>query len=430
MNAASALTMANDERNQPGPAMQARAQARHYFEQTGFPTTREEAWKYTRMDQVPTALLHAAPQPQRETSAPAPLTGYDYLTIVNGYADLAASHLPDGLEIIRLDALPHPGGEAALMEQLRQLGDPAPLPGHLALNDAEASEAMLLTIPAGKQLEKPLEIRYIVTEEAAQAGSFTQLYLHLGVHSEATLFERFISTTGDSATASASSHFQHHIARIQLERGANLHHYRLHGVARDTYHLYSGFLHAESDASYRAFSYLAGGALGRQEIYAYLAGTGITCDQQGIITGSGQQHLDTYLPVFHQRPHSFSNQHFRQLLDDQAKGVFYGTVQVPADSVKTEAHQLNRNLLLSQKAQAISRPELDIHTDDVICSHGSTTGQMDQQALYYLQSRGLSEAEAIRLLTQAFISAVVEDIPDEQVRQAIEQQITGGSNGE
>jgi Fe-S cluster assembly protein SufD len=168
---------------------------------------------------------------------------------------------------------------------------------------------------------------------------------------------------------------------------------------------------------------LQGGTLARQEVYSWLDGHDITCDQQGIVIGAGTEHLDTYLPVWHNASHSYSNQHFRQVLDEQAKGIFYGSVSVPTGSPKTEAHQLNRNLLLSQKAQAISRPELDIHTDDVICSHGSTTGQLDSQALYYLQSRGLSTAEATALLRQAFISALVETIDNADMRALIETML-------
>jgi Fe-S cluster assembly protein SufD len=211
-------------------------------------------------------------------------------------------------------------------------------------------------------------------------------------------------------------HMHNHMLQGILAKGAALEHYRLATLPDEFSHLYTAKVTLNERSDYRVFSDYKGGALARQEVDVVIAGQHARCDQQGLICAKGNEHHDMYLPVRHAAENSYSNQHIRQLLDDQSTGIFYGRVDVPRGSHNTEAHQLNRNMLVGEKSQAISRPELEILTDEVVCSHGSTTGSLNDEALYYLCARGLDMVQAKRLLVDAFIDEMLETVSLESVR--------------
>lgn len=147
------------------------------------------------------------------------------------------------------------------------------------------------------------------------------------------------------------------------------------------------------------------------------------CDFKSIIYGNRDQHHDTYINFSHRSPRGYSNQCVKQILDDKAKGVFYGKAYIEKNCPGIEAHQLNKNILLSEKAQIFSKPELEIYTDDVKCTHGSTTGSLDKEALYYLKTRGLSENDGTKLLLEGFALDVLEDIKNSEIKEYIKSHL-------
>jgi Fe-S cluster assembly protein SufD len=167
-------------------------------------------------------------------------------------------------------------------------------------------------------------------------------------------------------------------------------------------------------------SVLLGGGLVRNNVHPVLAGQGAECLINGLFLGRGHQHLDNYMVVEHAGPNSSSRQYYNGILDEQAHGVFHGRIIVHKDAQKTDAKQTNRNLLLSDDARIDTKPQLEIHADDVKCTHGATIGQIDEDALYYLRSRGIDEAAARKLLLYAFASECVDRVKEPPVRQFIE----------
>lgn len=209
---------------------------------------------------------------------------------------------------------------------------------------------------------------------------------------------------------------------VDIELGANatLCHYRIiedEGVV--TIHTN---ITQENGSSYNGFYIMQNSKLVRNEVHARLVGKGAECDLNGLNLLNGKQHGDTTIVVEHKAPHCRSSQFFRSVLDDEARGVFQGKVHVHKDAQKTDGYQLSNALLLSEGAEMDAKPELEIYADDVKCSHGATCGQLDDEPLFYLRSRGLSEAEARMLLIQAFVDEVADKISDEAMRASIKER--------
>lgn len=204
---------------------------------------------------------------------------------------------------------------------------------------------------------------------------------------------------------------------ITLGANAKLNHYRIiedKGVA--TIHT---ALTQERDSTYRGFYSVQNPQLLRNEIHAVLNGANAECDMSGLNLLQGKQHGDTTIVIEHKAPHCNSSQFFRTILDDTARGVFQGKVHVHQIAQKTDGYQLSNALLLSEHAEMDTKPELEIYADDVKCSHGATCGQLDDEPLFYLRSRGLTETEARMLLVQAFVDEVADKIVDEDMRASV-----------
>ncbi|GJL84641.1 MAG: hypothetical protein DHS20C02_04160 [Micavibrio sp.] len=207
---------------------------------------------------------------------------------------------------------------------------------------------------------------------------------------------------------------------ITLGVNAKLHHYRI--IEDESVVTLNTQISQEKDSSYHGFAIIQDGSLIRNEAHAVLNGENAECDLSGLNLLKGEQHGDTTIVIEHKAPHCNSSQFFRSVLDDEARGVFQGKVHVHQIAQKTDGYQLSNALLLSERAEMDTKPELEIYADDVKCSHGATCGQLDDEPLFYLRSRGLSEAEARMLIVQAFVSEVADKIVDENMRTSIKNK--------
>lgn len=207
---------------------------------------------------------------------------------------------------------------------------------------------------------------------------------------------------------------------VTLGKNAHFHHYRLIEDTAEALTTINTNVHLSADSSYHAYAFVSGAGTLRNETRAVLAGQGAHCDLAGVNLLDGKRHADTTILIEHQAPHCTSSQFFRHVLADQSRGVFQGKVHVHQIAQKTDGYQLSNALLLSDKAEMDTKPELEIYADDVKCSHGSTIGQLDDEPLFYLRTRGLSEAEARMLLIEAFLDEVSEKIKDEGMRARVQ----------
>ena len=180
-------------------------------------------------------------------------------------------------------------------------------------------------------------------------------------------------------------------------------------------------MHLARASRFVSHSVSTGGKLVRNNVHAVLDGEGIDCTLNGLVIGSGDEHIDNQTRIVHAKPHCDSHELYKAILDDRAVGVFNGKIYVEQNAQKTDAKQSNHALLLTREAQINSKPELEIYADDVKCTHGATVGRLDREALFYLRSRGISRNDAENLLTLAFASDVVERISVEPIREEVEK---------
>jgi Fe-S cluster assembly protein SufD len=213
------------------------------------------------------------------------------------------------------------------------------------------------------------------------------------------------------------------VTEIAVGEGAVLRHYKLQRESREAFHLQTIAVRQARASHFTSVHAAFGGALARTDIRADLEGEGSECILDGLFVGAGSQHLDTHTTISHAAPHTTSREVYRGVLDGRARGVFHGRIVVRPGAQKTDAMQTNKNLLLSRDALVDSTPALEIFADDVKCKHGSTIGQLDATALFYLRSRGIGEREARAILTRAFAADVAGRVALPSLRAEIEETL-------
>lgn len=333
--------------------------------------------------------------------APAVPDGSDshLLVFVNGlYAPELSrlEDLPDGAVIRPLSA----GDDSAALGRVTG----AETDGFTALNTIFWRDGLLLELAPGVVLERPVELYFHNDLAGGEALVPVRNLIRLGAGSEATVLERF--------APGSKGLVEHSVTEIECEAGAVVRHVKFvtgDGVGE---HFGSTFVRQQEDSRYLSWEILTGSHLARREIHVDLAGNGASCDLEALYLGSNAQRFDLRTRVQHNAPECTTTELYKGILDDESRGVFDGLIRVAADSQQTSAHQTNRNLLLSDEAVVNSIPRLEIYADDVKCSHGSTTGQLSDEQLFYLRTRGFSPAEARAWLTSAFASEVVESLPE------------------
>ncbi len=279
------------------------------------------------------------------------------------------------------------------------------LPANLVL--ADAPQEIVIHKNRGEVCVQPEEILFTGAD-----GQHSQPTLKIVLEEGAslTLIERH---NGEGA------YWTNMVTEIELGLNANLQHIRINQDSAEAVQTNLVHLKTAKDALYNGFSLNMGGKLTRHEIAADIEGPNAEISFNGVNLLNNTQHGDTTILIEHKAPHCRSNQFYRTLLDDKARGVFQGKVHVHQEAQKTDGYQLSNTLLLSPDAEMDTKPELEIYADDVKCSHGATTGQLDEEPLFYLRQRGLNEAQARLLLIQAFVDEVVDKVGGEATRAEI-----------
>lgn len=391
------------------------------FRTRGIPTTKDEAWRSTSLLPLTKQRFEtAAPLPDRAltpdqferlTFEPWDCT---HLVFMNGRFAPGLSRigrLPDGVTLSSL-------GEAAAAQR----GKVEPHLGRLAssrgraltdLNTALMDDGLFLHVPRGTLLPEPIHVLFVAGSDGTPSMSHPRNLVVVDEGAQASVIESYAGLDGGVTFTNA-------VTEIVTGDNAVLQHVRLEREQPSAIHL--GHVEASLGRS-AALSQQAvslGGGLVRQDIGAVLDGEGADCTLDGLYVLAGRQHCDSHTLVDHARPRGTSRQLYKGVLDGHARGIFDGTVVVRQDAQKTDARQINRNLLLSEDALADSKPTLQIHADDVKCSHAATIGQIEEEALFYLRSRALSEETARSLLIRAFIADVLGRIRIEPVRAGLE----------
>jgi Fe-S cluster assembly protein SufD len=288
-----------------------------------------------------------------------------------------------------------------------------------ALNTTFFADGAFVHVPRGTVVETPFHLLFLST--AAADGdprlSYPRNLLLAGEASQMTVVETY-AAAGD---AEADVYFNCAVTEAVVEQAAVVDHCKVQHESRQAFHVATQQVYQGRDSSFSSHSVSTGGAITRNDVNAYLGGEGVHSTLNGLYLADGGQLVDNHMRVDHAMPHGDSHELYKGVLDGQARSVFNGLIHVHKDAQKTDAKQTNRNLLLSRGALASSNPQLEIYADDVRCTHGSTVGQLDREAVFYLRSRGIGEEAAKSLLTYAFAADVVARIKVEPVRQDLEE---------
>jgi Fe-S cluster assembly protein SufD len=282
------------------------------------------------------------------------------------------------------------------------------------LNTALFTDATVVEILPGAVVNEPVELRMRRGAARTPGVHSPRLLVLAGERSEARLVQTF---------AGEGRAFVNGVTEIAVGEGAILEHTLLQRESRDTLHVHAVAARQARASRYTSVQIALGSALARTDLAVRLEDEGAECALYGLFVAGGSQHLDLHTAIDHAKPRCTSRELYKGILDGESRGVFHGTILVRKDAQKTDAVQTNKNLLLSRHALVNSTPALEILADDVKCRHGSTTGQLDANALFYLRSRGIGEEAARALLTWAFAAGVAERIRVAPVRAEVERAL-------
>ena len=405
------------------------------FLDVGFPTRRHEAWKYMDLRRVAdtdyvliddvltgdvlTDDVLAAEASTADVNIDSVALNHDSyrLVFIDGQFSAAQSRLqglPQGVALTPLSSVLAAGDVPA---DLFSLIDETRTP-FTALNQAFFTDGAVLTLAAGCVVERPIELLFISRQHDAPLAIHPRIVIRAGQQSQANVVEHYVSL-GDAANLTNA------VTEVHVEEGAHLCHYVLQEQGDQDVRI--GNLRAQQlkDAHFTSYSLTLGGAISRMDLCTELNGERAQSDYWGLFFGQGRQVLDNHTVVNHNVARTFSNEHYKGILGGRARGIFNGRVHIKRDAQQVKGYQRNANLLLSDRAEIDTKPELEIYADDVQCSHGATTGQLDQDALFALRARGIDNEMARAMLTLAFAGEVLQATHLPAVAQRVEHLVAG-----
>src|SRR5512139_3284545 len=398
----------------------ARQSAFERFAAHGFPTRREEEWKYTDVSMIGKRTSLAPDNIPPDPSPEARLFAWTLsqesvhlMVFINGHYSSEFSALGELPAGVRLESLADLlDGAADVPETLFEQQHEYTV--FTALNNALATDGAVLNLAAGAVLEKPLYLLFIASGHGA--AIYPRNIVIAGEGARATLIEHYFGMLD-------VHDFTNAVTQISLAAHAELQHCKLLQEGRDAFHVAG--IHTEQAAGSRfvSHSFVLGGRLARNDITSRLSGPDCQCNLDGLYLLEGKQHVDHHTRIDHLAPSGTSREYYRGILDGESHGVFNGKVVVHPHAVKTDAHQSNHNLLLSRHAEVDTKPQLEIFADDVKCTHGATVGQLDDDSLFYLRSRGIDAPAARSLLIYGFANDIIARVEVPVMRERIEHLV-------
>ena len=388
----------------------------------GFPTQKDEDWKYTNVGPLLEVPFEVAPPPSRYLP---PLSTIEELAgdlvgvrlvFVNGHLTLELSSLvglPHGARVTSFaSALAE---DATLLEPVLVRSSRGYRHAFTALNDALAEDGVFIHVPPDTIVAAPIHLVFLTESGPSPLVSSPRSMVLVGTRSRATIVETYVGMGGGYLTNA--------VTEVVLEDGARVEHYKIQDEAADAYHLAALHVRPGRDSSFSTYLLALGAAIARHEVWVRLEDEGAEVTLNGLYLPEGDQQHDNPTFIEHVAPHCTSRQLYKGALGGHGRGVFNGRIVVGADAAGTDASQTNKNLLLSSTAEVDTRPRLEIFTDDVRCTHGAAVGQLDEDAVFYLRSRGVPHHEARAVLTYAFAREMLELIAVGPLRSHVEGRV-------
>ncbi|MDD1622866.1 MAG: Fe-S cluster assembly protein SufD [Methylococcaceae bacterium] len=394
---------------------QVRSAGLQAFADKGFPTTRDEEWRYTNLSALSKTLF--APSESQTVDAEWlkawRLENAWSVVLVNGWFSADLSNLAGLPEAVTVTSLKQALLDSPALVQ-NYLGQAVADSEHslVAFNTAWFGDGALIEVAAKQVLDKPIQILHVVTEANALAA--TRNLLVIGDQAEAEVIETFVG--------SAASYFTAAINECFLGRNAGLTLYKVQAEADKAQHFGGTYLKQAPDSRFIHHNFAFGALLARSDIHSDLDKAS-ECNLNGLFLAGNRQHIDNHTRINHLKPHGISREFYKGVLDNKARGVFQGRVIVSEDAQKTDSQMNNRNLLLSGDAEIDTKPQLEIYADDVKCSHGVTVGQLEEKSVFYLQSRGVDEESARNILTFAFANEMVDKVENGELKALLVAQL-------
>ncbi|MFL5560195.1 MAG: Fe-S cluster assembly protein SufD [Gemmatimonadaceae bacterium] len=415
------VTAATKRKGEPRWLRDLRARGAEHFAKIGFPTTRDEDWKYTSAAPIAELDVRALQEPGGEVTAEqlAPFTfgGHDWTTLVfvNGRYDAELSSgaaLDAGVRVLPLgeareemaDIVEGTLGSICTVEQS----------AFVALNAALHTDGAVIHLAPNAEADAPIHLLFVSDALSAKGASHPRILIVAEPNAKATVIESYVAL-------GEATYLTNSVTEISLGQGATIAHYKIQRESPRAYHVATIDARQGKDSHFVSFSFATGAALSRTNVWTVLGGEGCGATLNGLYMADGEQHVDHQTRIEHQKENCYSREVYRGVLDDTAHGVFNGKVYVHPEAQKTDGKQENHTLLLSPRAVIDTKPQLEIFADDVKCTHGATVGRIDQTSLFYMKSRGVGAVRARQLLTYAFAADVLEQIELEPLRNSLEE---------
>ncbi len=404
---------------EPAWLTEARLAALGWVGEHGFPTSKDEDWKYTKLDPILAVSFEAATAGSGhwvsavEIDAAAVDLGGPRLVFVNGHFAAQLSRLtglPDGAEVTNLAAV-----LAAGPERLEPFFAHTPGERHAfaAFNDVLAEDGAFVHLAPGTSVAEPIQFVFFSDTAGFELISSPRSVILAEAGSSATIVETYAGVDGDVYCTNA-------VTEVVLGDGARVEHYKVQAEPVTAFHLALLDVRQGRDSRFSSRSVMLGASIARHEVRVLFEGEGAHVSLDGVYLPQGQQLHDNTIFVDHAAANCTSHQLYKGVLDGRGHGVFNGHIMVRPGADGTDANQNNKNLILSERAEVDTRPRLEIYTDDVKCTHGAAVGQLDEEALLYLRARGIPLEAARGLLIYAFVHEMVDRIELEPLRTQLE----------
>ena len=400
------------------------------FKELGFPSVKEEEWKYTNVAPLTKLSFQAGKEvTSGVTTEDVQRLGYveaknSQVVFVNGELreDLSSlTALPEGVIVLELASAINNERYQALVREYLARGVDYNANGFVALNTALFTGGAFVLIQKNIAVEQPLSLLFISDAIEGNVAAFPRVLVVAEENSKATLVESY-------ASAGAGISFSNVVVEIALQDGARLEHYKVQRESLECFHVAATSATLGANSRYDSTSMNFGAELSRHDIAVKMTHEGSECWVDGLyVVGSGQ-HTDTHSVIDHQQPHGTSHQLYKGILDRKSRAVFNGKIFVRHGAQKTDAMQTNKNLLLSKEARVDTKPQLEILADDVKCAHGAAVGQIEDEELFYLQTRGIHHELARNLLTYGFAEEVIGKIKIDSIRSQLDEAVLNRLN--
>jgi Fe-S cluster assembly protein SufD len=395
------------------------------FAELGFPTTKQEEWRFTSVAPIAETAFALG---RGHTRAPR-VAARELEPLFIGGPRAVRVVFVDGVFAPNLSAVAElPRGVRAESLATALTTDPELARAHLAryaryeaspfaaLNTAFLSDGAVVVVPAGAELDRPIELMFVATAASGPTVSHPRSLVVVERAAQATVVENYVALEDGLYWSNA-------VTEVALADGARLELFRVQRESRQAYQVATTHAVQGRDSVLRLHPIALGAGLARHDVQTVLAGSGGELILNGFYLLRGSQHADHHTVIDHAQPHCASHEFFNGIMDEQAHGVFTGRIIVRPGAQRTDSKQTNNNLLLSAEARADSQPQLEIHADDVKCTHGSTVGPLDQTALYYVRSRGLSPEAAAGMLTYGFAAEILGRMEHTGLREALDRLV-------